>query len=628
MEFFLFAFIVALIGAAPYDVGANNWVEKWVGLSVFYFVISLGLAYLTMPALIGPMWGAPLGIALLLAAGFNVGITAFIADSHRHRSREVMKPYGLYAVLILFVLMCVFAFSGSSCLRSSDYHSFVEAQLEDRDWEKDMVQIDTVHIRMVSEEQATWKANKVLGQVDGSLGSRYKVGQMRIQRTKDALVWVGPLEFLGFKTWQANDSTPGYVLVSAEDPNDEGVLVTGYELKYLSSAWLNNKLERIVYLNGYQFRGLDDWTFEIDDDGKPFYVVSLFHPKISYWGPVIEGVLIVDPTDGTMTEYSMEELLELVDRVIPRDVARSRLSWHGKFVDGWLNSWWGEIDVNVPTTSESMPGMWLTWGDDGQAYWFTGLTSSKTTDQSLVGFALVNTRTGDVRKYRLSGSDELGIQQAVNAAVSNYDGWHATQPILYNVYGELTWIVPVISSEGIFQEIALVHAGTAKVAHKSDKRSALAEYRSILRSSGNGDAPSSLAGMEQLTGTVSRFNCLNDTCYLMLSGDTKQRVFSGSVQAGYELPVTLRGDRVHVSFMETTETPVQIVDFRIAGLETPVSDVQNRADDIQNDQAEREYRELRIREARDQIGQMSDEDVLLLLGTPATGVVITPDQGM
>jgi hypothetical protein len=99
---------------------------------------------------------------------------------------------------------------------------------------------------------------------------------------------------------------------------------------------------------------------------------------------------VIDPEKGDITEYTLGKAPEWVDRVMPEELARNYLSWYGKYVHGWLNSVITEQDVNVVSSGE----MWLIHGNNGQAYWFAGMTSSSSNDQSLTSIVLVNSRDG------------------------------------------------------------------------------------------------------------------------------------------------------------------------------------------------------------------------------------------
>ncbi len=581
MAFWIIGLVVGLVAGIPFDFGRERWAIKWFVLTGIFTVFGSLMAWLTTPQLIGPFWGA--GIWWIVAVGLATNVIWCLIGAYSgYRGSD--HSYGpiraLVAAAILVALPTIGGLRGCAMFRADDYRALVSNNVEEREWKADMAPVDVDHVRMVSKTQAGWIAKKALGQSENTaIGSRFKIGDLTIQKVGDKLVWVAPLEFQGFAAWQAADTTPGYVIVSAEDPKIPATLVENRKFRYVPSAFWGDNLERHLYTHGFVFRGTTDYTFELDDSGNPFYVVTVYEPSIGYGGEIVLGVAVVNPETGAIEEYTAENAPTWIDRIVPLEFAKDRLDDYGKYVGGWWNAVWDEEGVNIPTdpkTSQVDPdALWLTWGDDGQAYWFTGLTSSKGTDDSLVGFALMNTRTGHTRIYRLSGSDESGVMEAVNTAVSNFSGWYATQPILYNIYGELTWVVPVISESGIFQRLALVRASNTSVSLGESKHAALTRYRQDLVKSGNAENPTSQSDLAHKRGVIDRYACPvldgNTICHLTLRNDVLSRIFTGTSKISPELVVARPGDEVDIGFLETDEPTVPIESFNLLNFTARIS---------------------------------------------------------
>lgn len=571
MTYLLIGLVVGLVAGVPFDFGRERWATKWLVLTLGFAAFGTFVAWLATPQLIGPFWGV--GIWTLVAIGLAMNIAWCLIGAYSGY-RGTNHSYGpiraFIAAAILVAIPAIGGLRGCSAFRADDYRALVAENVKERDWQSDLAPVNVDHIRLVSKTQAQWIAKKTLGQSkDSAIGSRFYVGEPTIQKVGNELVWVAPLEFQGFKAWQAADTTPGYVIVSAEDPSRPGELVENRKFRYVPSAYWGDNLKRHLYENGFVFRGTTDYSFELDDEGNPFYVVTVYEPSIGYGGEVVLGVAVVNPETGAIQEYAAENAPAWIDRIIPIDFAKHRLDDYGKYVHGWWNWVWDEQDVNLPTdpkTAQVDPdALWLTWGDDGKAYWFTGLTSSKSTDDSLVGFALMDSRTGHTRIYRLSGSDESGVMEAVNSAVSNFKGWYATQPILYNVYGELTWVVPVVSESGIFQRVAFVRASNTHVSLGENKHVALAKYRQDLMKGDNVERPSSQSDLAHKRGHIDRYACPvvdgNTVCHLTLREDELSRIFAGTSKVSPELVVARPGDEVEIGFLETIEATVPIESF-------------------------------------------------------------------
>lgn len=570
--FFLYALIMAVCGMIPYLHFGNKNNRFSTGFIIVAFIINFVVAffmgYAGVPFMYGPFGGPSIVVVIFF---FGI-VNSFIACSLTGRFTHGAMVYIVFMILVVLQII-----AGSAIFNADSYRAMIDVE-SDRSWEEDMNQVDITHIRVVSKEQAEWLGNKVIGEVEGSLGSRYELGDYTIQRVQNELYWVAPLEFRGFFKWFSYDHTPGFVMVSAEDRNRSPEIFNESELKYMPSSWFEKNLKRHIFTNGWAFHGFTEYSFELDDDLKPYWVVTAFHPTIQYFAPEVEGVLVVNPENGDMTFYKPEEVPDWIDRVYPEEFTEKYIKWNGKYVQGWLNSWVKEENVEIPTgpistvteTSNSRSttlksgSLSLIYGNDGEPYWFTGLTSSSSADQSLTGFMLVNSRTGEARRYRITGPNEEAVLEAVNNSVSNYRGYLGTQPIPYNIYGEFTWVVPVISEKKILQRIALVRASNATVKLGMDLRESLREYRILLSSSGFSVAPTGESNFETATIKLTRVSTEvvgAKTLYYLYSEDMPNVVFVAMSDISPELPISQPLDNVRVGYLETREPLVQLATF-------------------------------------------------------------------
>lgn len=585
MPLLMLAFPVALAGSLPAlfrgRIAAFAWlfVLQFVGWALYGYVFPFQS--------VGPLGGAALHwrmFAALVMTAVLFGVSYVATDGHRRSDGDVGKFAAIGAAAALAFIGVVRFTTTSAILHDTEYRAFAAEGIEEGSWDQDVSPIDPAHLRQVSMSQAIWKGNKALSQVEGgAIGSRFKIGAYHVQKLRDELVWIAPLEYQGFSVWQSADYTPGFVMVSAEDPNDEPRLVSDRKLRYLDSAFLGDNLWRHVVSSGYVTKGLEDPTFEVDDEGNPFYVYTRYDLTIGYDGANPVGALVVNPETGEMTEYSLEDLPAWIDRIMPENDAYDRLVWYGAYVNGWVNSWWGERDVIAPTDAD----LSLVWTDDGRACWFTGMTSTKTSDHALVSTVLMDSRTGQVREYRVDGAaDEEDVIGAVQSAISNYRDWVPTPPIPENVYGRLAWIVPVVNTGGVPQRIAIVSADASKVALGENVGQALAEYRRKMSESGERVVSEDSGTEASVQAIVDRFAAdtrSGNTTYLFtLTGDP--RVYSGTSEVSPELPLTRVGDEVMVAFLDTEETVVPVERFQNLAVTTRISDMQRRADAIASEQ--------------------------------------------
>ncbi|GAC1616384.1 MAG: hypothetical protein NVS4B13_10220 [Candidatus Elarobacter sp.] len=122
-----------------------------------------------------------------------------------------------------------------------------------------------------------------------------------------------------------------------------------------------------------------------------------------------------------------------------------------------------------------------------------------------------------------------------------------TQPVLYSLFGQNTWVVPAVADNGKFQTLALVQAAGGHVVvgnsgASSPAQDAFASYRAFL-----GDRNAGGTGTPRVSGTVDRFAYANGRVWFTLR--ERAGVYTIVDPAGPDVLLARPGD--HVSF-ETT----------------------------------------------------------------------------
>lgn len=566
---FLIALGLGLVGACPDPKMVMKNPGRYLGiagvLTVIYTMIMAIILYFGLPSFAGPVWG----MTGYLIAMWVLNLIVVVVRSSD--SDDGWPIFGVPFLVIFLAVSGVRGCAGTDMWTSKDRFDLV-GDVEKMASTEDLDPIDVRHIRLVSLEQAAWLANKALGDKPGeALGSRFHVGFPTLQRIKGDFVYIAPLEYNAFRHWQSSNGTPGYVWVSATDPKAQPKLVTtsgdkALSFRYMPSAFFGDNLERYVYANGFRSSDINDYHFELDDNENPWWVVTLTQPSIHYSVEKIVTVILVDPTSGKIESHTLSDLPTWVDRAIPENLAVTYLTWFGSYEHGWWNSVWEKRGVIEPTVNQnkqhaSAERVSLVYGSDGQAYWFTGMTSTASTDQALVSCVMMNSRTGKVKQFNMTGANEAAVMEQANAAVRNFQGQHATSPIPYHLYGETAWVVPIISETHIFQRVAIVRGKDLQVALGDTRQLALDKFKQQLAGGGGQVDPSSASTTKKITLIVDRFYGDvqgGSTVYYLWSTTMPKKIFTGSSQISSSLPLVAQGDTIEIEYMDTTEAVVPI----------------------------------------------------------------------
>ena len=162
-----------------------------------------------------------------------------------------------------------------------------------------MQAVDLNQVPVVDQELAVRLADKKLGERAG-LGSQVRLGSndATIQRVDGKLVWAVPLYHSGLFKWLTNMSgTPGYILVSATDVNDVQY-VENFKVKYQPGNYLLHDLTRHTRFFGAWFDGITDPSFEIADDGQPYWIYTTYRNRRGFSLTQATGACVDNATTG------------------------------------------------------------------------------------------------------------------------------------------------------------------------------------------------------------------------------------------------------------------------------------------------------------------------------------------
>lgn len=493
---------------------------------------------------------------------FSFGLGLIFLNGIEYQPNNRALGFGLtFGVLGIFGLVVLPIGSSWEAFHADEYRNLV-GDVESSMFSTDTSPVDVAQVRQVDQVLARKLAQKLLG-ADPGLGSVVSVGVLSIQLVNNQLYWVGPLNHSGFFKWlDDSKGTPGYVMVSATNSSDvKLVRKVGDKpiyLKYNAGSYMGDKPERHLYYNGYMTTGLADYTFEIDDTGRPFWVVTKYRRKVGYSGEDATAVVTLDPQTGVIKEYAINSAPLWIDRIQPEGFVTEQLEDWGGYIYGWWNAVTAKKGLTKPTK-----GMSLVYGVDGASYWYTGM-SSVGSDKGTVGFVLVNTRTKEARMYKQSGATET---EAMGSAKGLFQekGYSATFPILYNVGGVPTYFTTLKDHAGLVKAVAWVSVLNYEIAAGGKNvREALRAYKRALNSKGNVIAPDGVVDRFTVSGEVLRIGMEiagTETNYYFLVSGHENKLFSGSADISPEIVVTQKGDEVRLTFDDGGSSVIDVFAF-------------------------------------------------------------------
>jgi len=335
-------------------------------------------------------------------------------------------------------------------------------------------------------------------------------------------------------------------------------------LRYLLSSWSIWNLERHIYIHGYNRWRLGLFAFEIDENERPWWIVTLEEPTIQYRGMVISKVLLVDPQTGQIDPYDPNSVPKWVDTVLSENIVRNRSDWYARYPHSYVQSVATERDV-MQLYYYDEDRLARVWDKNGEPFYILDLNIRQGAGYSLAAMFAVNSRTGEAREYLLSGSNEVAAHLSLSSEISNYGGWYVANLTPVNLSGREVWSGPILSNADIFQRFGLVDVrlgisvvGTGRV----DAYRKLVARWSELRVPFSDSAITSRSFKVAKVGRDIRDG--NQIYSLTETGNP--HIYVGSSTVSSDLPLVEQGNEVTVMYLKSDEALgnlIPILKFRL-----------------------------------------------------------------
>ncbi|MFJ8531419.1 cell shape-determining protein [Bacillus sp. NPDC094106] len=468
--------------------------------------------------------------------------------SYLYKDIDKGKIFSVGTIAFCFLILSnvIFFCMTTPIFHSKDYRELI-GKVEEKKFEKDVSNVDLKELPTIDKDLARNYADKKLGEIP-ALGSQMEVGDLTIQQIKGKLYYVAPLEHTGIFKWFKNSKgTKGYIKVSATDSQDVQLVTSlkgkDINLKYLPSAYFNSNLYRHAYMNN-PTKGLKGYTFELDDEGNPYWVASVHKRVIGRSGEVVSGTLIIDAQTGKMKEYSIKDTPKWVDIIQPKSTVADYLDYWGEYVHGYINF---SNEDKLKTTE----GMQVVY-NNGECYFYTGI-SSVGKDESTVGFVLVNTRTGKTNFYKVSGATETASMQSAEGSVQQLR-YTATFPILINVQSEPTYFLTLKDKKGLVKSYGMVNVENYNLVAVGDTlQDTLNNYIKSLAGKGSHTDLKSTGVEKKEIGTIERIGSItneNRQVFYILLKERPNTLLMVPSSISKELPLSKEGDKVKYTYID------------------------------------------------------------------------------
>ena len=464
-------------------------------------------------------------------------------------------PVAVAVLGVLGAVMSLSIFPGNA-----EKYATVLQTTEDN-FAQDIKEVNYSEIPVIDRDSAVLLGNREMGSIPEYV-SQFEISPLYSQiNYQSSPVRVSPLGYADLFKWFTNREAgiPAYALVNMTTQDAEIVRLEDNPIHYSESEPLVRNIDRHVQLS-YPFYMFDQKSFEIDDEGHPWWICPVQSRTIGlFGGTTIQRVVMVDATTGETQDLAIEDVPQWVDHAYPTDLLLEQYNWSGKYKDGWLNSVFGQKNVvqTTPGTDGNLGYNYIAKDDDVWVY--TGVTSA-TADNSIVGFVLINQRTAESHFYSVSGATEDSAMQSAEGQVQNLR-YQATFPLLINVSGQPTYFMALKDNAGLVKQFAMLDIQRYQnVAVGNTVAECQKAYQALLATNGVLADSNVDTGSLEAQGTISHIAQAvvegNSHFYVTLEGD--KGIYDFALPGLIEIVGYKEGDAIAFKYVEAEPTsPVE-----------------------------------------------------------------------
>lgn len=388
---------------------------------------------------------------------FSVGFFSFIinlsfsldlkkANFDFKPKTKVLKYLSIFGLLFIGSIL-VINLINTPIFNSKAYARRIEVK-KDKTFTEDVKQVNFKALPLLDKDSSQKLGDRVMGQLP-ELVSQFTVSNLYTQiNYNDEILRVTPLEYASWIKYFTNnkEGVKGYITVNSVS-GEANLTKLDKGMKIMPSALFGNDLKRYVRFK-YPTLIFGDFSFEIDNSGKPYWII----PIVDYVGvglrKNIVGIIEVDPVNGETKKYETKDVPAWIDHVYSADLIIDQFDDYGRYQNGWWNSLFGQKGVVQTTDGYNYTVM----NDD--VYLYTGVTSISS-DEANLGFILTNLRTKETNFYPVPGAEEYSAMASAEGQVQQMK-YTSSFPLLINLNNRPTYLISLKDNAGLVKMYAFV----------------------------------------------------------------------------------------------------------------------------------------------------------------------------
>lgn len=485
-----------------------------------------------------------IGVIYELTGMMQLGVN--LKKGHLFEIKKSAKKlnYGLYTFLGVIVLILLINLVISPIFNSKSWAKRIVID-EGKEFTDSISEVDFNRLPLLDKDSSQKLGDRVMGEMP-ELVSQFYVSKMYTQiNYNEDIVRVTPLEYNGFIKYLNNykEGVKGYIIVNSVSGETELVKLDK-GMKYMPSAYFFKDLDRHVRIK-YPTMILGNKSFEINNEGRPYWVIQ----TIKYGGigtkKDVSGILLVDAITGEISKYKIEDIPTWIDQVYNANLIIEQVDDWGQYQNGFLNSIFTQNGVVQTTDGYNYTIM----NDD--VYLYTGITSV-VNDEANIGFIMTNLRTKETNFYQVPGAEEYSAMASAEGQVQQMK-YTATFPLLINVDNRATYLMSLKDSAGLVKMYAFVDVKDYQKVIVSDASLGIKEAYNNYINNINLTVDTNNTKEKEITVKTIKTVIIDGFTYYYLT-DSDDKKYKVSIKVAQDiLPYIEPGNKMTISYVSDRE---------------------------------------------------------------------------
>lgn len=458
-------------------------------------------------------------------------------------NRNIELPKSIIAIFIIIGGTIIANFIASPLFNSKSYANRITIN-DSVEFTEGIKEVDFNTLPLLDKTSSQKLGDRVMGQMSDWV-SQFYVSDLYTQiNYNNEIIRVTPLEYASIIKYFSNrkEGIKGYITVNSV--NGEAKLIRlDKGMKYMPSALFNENLYRKLRFN-HPTEIFDTASFEIDNEGNPYWIVPTVSYKAVGVKKEINGAIILDPITGKSKKYKLEEIPTWVDHIYSASLIIEQVDDWGQYQNGFFNTLFSQKGVIMTTDGYN----YISLNDD--IYLYTGITSVSS-DESNLGFILCNMRTKETNYYKVPGAEEYSAMASAEGQVQQMK-YTSTFPLLINLNGKPTYLVSLKDNAGLVKMYAFIDVTDYQKVVVSDASLGINKAAANYLASYSTNYNEELLQTKEITIKNISMGIVEGNSYYYIM-DTNNQKYKVSLTTSDLLPFLINGDTIKVSYLEEEE---------------------------------------------------------------------------